>query len=323
MKKTVLFICLAVLMFAGCPNPPQPPETLPSDFSVEYESGAMHLEWGHYELSIDSKGNGVFKKSMGMNLTKEHEFKVSEQERKKIYDAVIVNSFFGLNNNYDDPSIMDGGFSKISITAEGENKTVNVVNTNVDAFDKVKTEIINVLKKHVENPFSFDDLKEDCSKKKAECMEENSFECEEWQEFCEWDSEFNSEYCEKIQNRNACIEYCSENFCEKELCETLMFEPKECSKCSPGCCSYCDKLDSCETINGCRIVWIHPEGESWQFQACENTDLCTGIQELCDYVFVSYQGYRYHSLTEENQTKAKEYESTANKLQELHNQECG
>lgn len=99
MKKIIFLLIFAVLLF-GCPYPPEPPKELPEDFEVEYGSGATHLGWGHYTLKIDSQGKAVFEKTMETAMTKKYEFDVSESERKKIYDAVVLNGFFNLNDKY-------------------------------------------------------------------------------------------------------------------------------------------------------------------------------------------------------------------------------
>ncbi len=320
MKKTIILICLISLALAGCPNPPK---EMPENFSFSYESGAMHLEWGHYIFNVDEKGNAVFLKEKGFSLMKEYEFTISEEERKQVYNSVIENGFFYLNGSYQDPAVMDGGFDRIKVHADTDAKTVSVVNTHVEQFSKIEAEIVKVLKNHVNDPFDFGDLMLECNSKENECIQEELPECNEWKEFCGWDlEEFSSEYCDKLQNRSKCIEYCTENICKEEVCDTLMFEAIGCSECGPGCCSYCNELDSCAELSGCEISWIHPAGESWQFAGCENTNLCAGTEELCNYLFLSYQGYRYHSLIEENSEKAKDYELFSDSVQELYNEEC-
>jgi len=157
---------------------------------VEYESGATHLEWGHYELSIDSEGKAVFTKTIETAITKEYKFEVSETERKKIYDAVVLNSFFSLNDNYSDPSIMDGGFTKISIKANGERKTVTVVNSAVEQFEKVENEIGRLINYKIgEEAFSFNDLMDECPQRETECKKETeeSNECLDWKYYCGWE----------------------------------------------------------------------------------------------------------------------------------------
>jgi len=325
MKKIILLLVLIIFVF-GCPNPPQPPETLPADFEIEYESGATHLEWGHYELSIDSKGKALFRKTIETAISKKYEFDVTESERKKIYDAVIIHNFFGLNDNYDDPFVMDGGFTKISIYAEGTRKTVSVVNTSVEQFSKVSNEIGRLITSKIgEEAFSFTDLRDDCPEKEIECKgkTEEDFECSDWMYYCGWEEteEFSAEYCGKLENRTQCTEYCIENDCSQELCDAMVFDAPECSECSVGCCSFCDNLKECEE-SICEIVWVHPAGESWQYGGCENLDWCQSEEELCNYVFHSYQGYNFHSSVSEDVMNISYYKEKAGLLQKLYETEC-
>ncbi|MFH1663626.1 MAG: hypothetical protein ABH986_02325 [archaeon] len=188
MKKIAFVLVLLVLFFGCLFQPPEPPKNLPEDFEVEYSSGATHLEWGHYELKIDSKGNAVFEKTIETSLTKKYEFTVSESERKKIFDAVVLNSFFSLNENYEDPFVMDGGFTKISIKANGERKTVTLVNYSQEQFEKVKQEIGRLITyKLGEKAFSFNDLMDECPEKETECSgKPEDFECRDWNYYCRW-----------------------------------------------------------------------------------------------------------------------------------------
>jgi len=221
LKKVFLILILIVFVF-GCPNPPQPPETLPADFEVSYDSGATHLEWGHYELSIDSQGKAVFEKTMETALSKKYEFDVSESERKKIFDAVVINNFFGLNDNYNDPSIMDGGFTKISIKANGKRKTVLVVNSSVDQFDKVENEIGRLITHKIgEEAFSFQDLMDEYPEKEIpkefycikddDCAECSNSECS------------NKDFVEEANcPGNRCGTYIKECKCVSNYCTALL-----------------------------------------------------------------------------------------------------
>ncbi len=327
MKKAIpaLFAFTLAVLLSGCIQPPQPTE-LPPDFSFEYGTGAMHLEWGSYLFRVDSSGNASFKKTRETALVKTYEFAVSGEERLKIYQAAASNGFFSLQDMYEDPSIMDGGWSEISITANSATKTVSMRNYSLPQFENIASEIVALLKSKLgEDCFNFDDILEDCGKKKAECEGRDTIECSDWKYFCGWQEiteEPTPEQCETIAGRQQCLEYCIENDCSTELCDALLFEATGCTACSPGCCSLCTDLDSCTEVGFCKVAWIHPSGESWQFGGCENINLCMGFEEVCDYVFVSYQGMRYTSLIEENQDKAADYALQADLLQDTYNAEC-
>ncbi|MBN1941326.1 MAG: hypothetical protein JW772_04035 [Candidatus Diapherotrites archaeon] len=432
--KRIIFalLVLLIVLFSGCPQPPMPPvDTLPNDFALDYSSGAMHLEWGRYSLTIDSDGSSVFTKGMGLRMETQDTFTASEEEMLGIYNAALTSGFFSLAEYYEDPFIMDGGWSKIRITGNGESKLVSVANASVTAFEQVESKITGVIKAHLgDNAYDF---WQDCPAKKIEC--ENNWEnvCDEWQDYCEWgdgssettltiesgeclgmggenkivsaefegnsmkivleleeicegceltgdyaiegdsiaiileeecgpyateclctvqetltlspitprtyylevnfngrsigemnvspNQKFTPKYCDARENRRECIEYCESIRCPAELCDTLMFDAPTCFQCAPGCCSYCNDLDSCADTLGCKIVWLHPAGESWQYSACENANYCFAGTD-CSYLSLSYQGYRYHSLIEEDTEKAAEYAQKADDLQDLFNTQC-
>jgi hypothetical protein len=330
--KIVFLGLISVLILSACIQSPEEPTELPEDFKLNYSIGAMHLEWGSNEFEVDSSGNAVFYDKMGTAMSLKYEFQITKKELLEIYKIAVKNNFFSLSD-MEDPSIMDGGWKKISITANEENKTVSMSNTSNHNFDEIQKSIVSLIKEKKPEIYSYDSFKNACPEKEIECIESNSTECLEWKEYCEssgkkWkeetskeNSEFNVEYCDKLENRKECINYCNENICSEELCDILMFEAENCEECSAGCCSLCD-LDSCNTSNGCNIVWVHPSGESWQFAGCENNNLCASETELCDYVNTSYQGYGYHAVIEENQEKAELYQQFSEAYLELFEEKC-
>ncbi|MFH1257287.1 MAG: hypothetical protein V1494_08435 [Candidatus Diapherotrites archaeon] len=189
------FLVCALVLFSGCPEPPKPLDALPPDFKIAYGTGAMHLEWGRYEFAVDAEGKAYFTKEQGMFLGKTNEFTVSKEELLAIYNSAIENGFFSLNAEYSDPSIMDGGWSRIDITANGGEKKVTLSNTANNAFDAVEKKINEVISAKLgEGAYSFIDLMDECPAKIAECeamecggkAECDLFnaECDEWKEFC-------------------------------------------------------------------------------------------------------------------------------------------
>ncbi len=159
MKKIALILIIFCILFSGCIGPSEPPEELPEDFEIEYGSGAMHLEWGQYNLKIDNMGNAVFEKTQGTDLSRKYEFTANEAELKIIYGAVMINNFFSLDDQYEDPAIMDGGWTEISIKANGERKTVKLLNYSQRQFEKVEAKIVGlIVSKLGDDAFSFTDL---------------------------------------------------------------------------------------------------------------------------------------------------------------------
>ncbi|MBU0662540.1 hypothetical protein KKH30_02670, partial [Candidatus Micrarchaeota archaeon] len=190
MKKIILFLVLAVLVF-GCPQPAEitnfegcvaagnpAMESYPrkcragdrtfteviagvnSDIELSYSTGAAHLDWGTYYLEVGSDGKAMFTKSAGPG-EKSYDFSVSAAELEKIYETAESEGFFFLQDNYTDPSIMDGGWSSITISGRGNSKTVGVTNYSLPAFEEVETEIARlILSKIGDDAFSLKDLEE-------------------------------------------------------------------------------------------------------------------------------------------------------------------
>ncbi|MFH1588772.1 MAG: hypothetical protein ABIA76_05540 [Candidatus Diapherotrites archaeon] len=353
-SKIILLVLITFnLILSGCfLSPPGPePTELPEDFKVSYDSGAMHLEWGSSEFHADASGEAYFLDKIGMDLVLRYEFEVTKEELLKIYKVAVANNFFLLMDQ-SDPSIMDGGWDRISITADGQSKTVNMHNASNDQFSAVETAIYELISSKAPQAYAYNTFENACPKKEIECRElqeqgneceednwdclELFYACDEWEMYCEergltWmketdlnqETEITAEYCDELENREECIDYCAENDCSEELCDALMFEASECTECSAGCCSYCTELDSCEITSGCEVIWVHPSGESWQFGGCANTNLCETDAELCEYISYAYQGYAYHASIEENESDANTYMEISEMYQELYNEECG
>ena len=141
------WLLLLFVLFAGCVSSPEMPEEVPEDFHLIYSTGATHLEWGAYWLEIDSSGNAEFVKGKGhTNVTET--FDVSQEDLLDLYSSVVINDFFGLNGEYSDPSIMDGGYSYLSVTAKGKTKKVMIVNTENGRFSRIEEEVTQLIDKN-------------------------------------------------------------------------------------------------------------------------------------------------------------------------------
>ena len=140
-----VLILIGLMLFAGCLYNDKPlPQEVPEDFSLNYSTGAMHVEWGWYNLRINSQGNAYLNKgAVGKSLN--DSFQLTEEEMLGLYQEVVSNDFFELNEEYLDPSIMDGGYSTISVTANGKHHEVRVVNTKQERFSRIETDICSVL----------------------------------------------------------------------------------------------------------------------------------------------------------------------------------
>jgi len=182
MKKVVFALILLVIL-SGCNEPPQTGE-VPVDFDVSYSTGAAHIEWGSTEIHLSHDGTGYMKKTMGRFMETTKNFSVTKSDLQEVYNSVVKNNFFSLNNSYEDPFVMDGGFERATITADGSTKTVNLVNITNERFDAVTTSIYSVVNSKIETQnINFGDY---CDAKKSGCEKSFTPECEEWNELCEW-----------------------------------------------------------------------------------------------------------------------------------------
>ncbi len=117
---------------------------IPNDFEVYLHSaGRMPLSSAE-ALLIDSSGHcKYFKRSVGSGdeFALISEFDLTAKAMEKIYDTVKKERFFDLKSEYRDPTVMDGDYAEMEITADGKTHTVKTVNIKVDAFDKIVREI--------------------------------------------------------------------------------------------------------------------------------------------------------------------------------------
>jgi len=341
MKK--IFLILVLVIFSlGCPETIPEPTELPDDFEVTYSSGAMHIEWGGFEFKADASGKAYLINTRGMAMEIRKDFTVTDEELLEIYKAAVVNDFFSLNDSYEDPFVMDGGWSEISIRANGSRKKVSVSNYYNDQFDNVKGAISKLATLKLGNYAFSSNFFDGCDEKRIECEERPMFECdgdaectisdfacEEWGEYCEWDydgetpaGELTPEYCDKLQNREECIDYCTYTDCSEELCDTMVFEAPECTECSPGCCEQCDTLSYCTSVIGCDVAWVLPMDGAWEFGGCSNIDLCMSPEEACNSLSSNYQGYEVAAVTEENPDIAGIYQNISILLESAYSDNC-
>ncbi len=199
MKFVGLILTVIFLLISGCTQQPEPTE-LPADFEITSGSGAMHLEWGWNSFNVDSSGKASYQKGMGIGMIKNFDFKVTEEELLEVYKVAVKNNFFNLNDNYEDPFVMDGGWEKIEITANGTKKSVQLSNISNEQFAKVDTAIYEMIKRNAPKVFEYEFI-DDCENKKTECKAyegkecgsgdvdciSEKYDCEEWISFCGWE----------------------------------------------------------------------------------------------------------------------------------------
>ncbi len=193
----VVFILIIFLL--GCIMPVQPePTELPDDFEITSGSGAMHLAWGSSEFHAKANREATYTALMGMAMKITKNFNVTKEELFEIYKIAIKNNFFSLNDQYEDPFIMDGGWEKISITADGSTKTVLLLNYHHVQFDAVDNAIYQLVNQKLGAGMFGINFHDYCDEKKIGCdsskiikcaeddfeCEMYVYECEEWIDYC-------------------------------------------------------------------------------------------------------------------------------------------
>jgi hypothetical protein len=134
----------------GADRPPQEVETVPPDFSLTYESGATHAEWGRTRMSLDAAGRMVIEETRGMRLQQEkREGQVPPEALLAVVRSVHSSGFMRLKESYADRRIMDGWSAWIRVRMNGCEHSVTVLNTSVREFDQVASAMRELAEKTV------------------------------------------------------------------------------------------------------------------------------------------------------------------------------
>ena len=129
------------------PNPAVTPGSIPSDLEIYYSWGACHMDWGFYQLIINSEGEASFEKSQNIAepFSEQSQLSLTEDELVSLYQEIKNNNFFDLDEQYRNPEIMDGECHLLRITAEGKELAVSVSNRRIESFDRITEAIIEIL----------------------------------------------------------------------------------------------------------------------------------------------------------------------------------
>ena len=106
-----ILVCLMSMNYACTPTPtpnhtptPEPtitPGLVPADLEIEYSWGACHMDWGFYQLIINSEGEANFEKSQNIAepFSKQSQFSLTEDELVGLYQEIKNNNFFTFSAN--------------------------------------------------------------------------------------------------------------------------------------------------------------------------------------------------------------------------------
>lgn len=131
----------------------------PADAGLYYEMRAMHEEWGKLTLEIEKGGASTLKRYQELELKETIPFDVSQEELAQILNVAEQEEFFSFQEVYEDPMIMDGSITVITIFYGNESKTVKVINDYNEGFSAVESEIAKLInEKTGSDPYNFNDL---------------------------------------------------------------------------------------------------------------------------------------------------------------------
>jgi hypothetical protein len=117
--------------------------TVPPDFLIFYKDGDSHGNRPGPRTHIEVHANGILKYFTGswrggsVQLPLEQR-EISQDNVKRIYAKVIGCGFFDLNEHYNNPRVMGGFSTYMSVTASGKSHGVSVSNTSEKRFDSVR-----------------------------------------------------------------------------------------------------------------------------------------------------------------------------------------
>ncbi|MEE8167932.1 MAG: hypothetical protein V3T58_03555 [Candidatus Hydrothermarchaeales archaeon] len=124
---------------------------IPDDFEVVYSSQALYVPWGGFSYHIYRDGFVIYHSDYG-HLTKDFRedlatFVLTGEELFSIYRSILDNDFFGLDEYYTDPTVVDGGTTFLNVTADNKTHQVWVQNADVPSFNAVTETINNIVAK--------------------------------------------------------------------------------------------------------------------------------------------------------------------------------
>ncbi len=158
MKHAIAFAVVALFAVACSKHKTPPkPTSVPADFSVEFSSGPVRASMGGAEslrLAPDKAGGWTLKKVLGPSgrnpdgpETIESSQKLTSAQVLPLYQQVVVQRFFDLDNSYSDPDVRDGGRSGMNVRANGKTKYVSVSNVKQKRYSAVANALHDLVKR--------------------------------------------------------------------------------------------------------------------------------------------------------------------------------
>jgi hypothetical protein len=118
-----------------------------NSFELDINCGGFAPTTKLYRIQMDTTGEVIYSimypEDRGTGgWTVESQFSFTESEMNQIWNAIVSNDFFNLNELYEDNNVRDGTYAEMSITGESNTHTVRTENIAVVQFDNI-VKIIN------------------------------------------------------------------------------------------------------------------------------------------------------------------------------------
>ena len=154
-KKILLPICCSILLITTTSassvfqNILQPQQLIsirlsdcPDDFYLLADTGGFAPWTELYSLRIYSNGHAAYYKMNREDRengtwTPITSFEFTENEMNQLWDTIVTNDFFTLQNKYSNGNIAGGTFANITITANQETHSVQTENIDILEFDNI------------------------------------------------------------------------------------------------------------------------------------------------------------------------------------------
>ncbi len=175
-------VLLVFVFVSGCTNQ----QSIPDDFEIKYGWGSCHADWQWSSINIDSDGNAALEVTRGF-FRKEEQFSFSNDELLTIYQKIVKNNFFSLDEGYNNPEIMDGSCSNLWVRANEKEKKVSIANMKIGRFDRITKGILDVFNSKSSNWQELDEKKM-CNEARSLCEVQDSHQkipCDDWMNVCE------------------------------------------------------------------------------------------------------------------------------------------
>ncbi|HEC94821.1 MAG TPA: hypothetical protein ENI45_02515, partial [Thermoplasmatales archaeon] len=114
----------------------------PADFEMLIYCGGFDTWNPIYMLYANATGDTFYyilkpEDRVNGNFTLVSRFNFTDDEIGQIWDEIVANDFFNLNDHYARESVVDGTFANITVTGNGVTHTAQTENIDVDRFDSI------------------------------------------------------------------------------------------------------------------------------------------------------------------------------------------